>query len=158
MGQPSIIRTILSEDLISEIHSSDQSIYPAPLTYERLKSWVEGCPELSIAYKVSKGIFLDENIPLAGIIIVLPVKAEHWQDILIGRLKETDIEPNTFANDTGADTEAGLHIFHIEKFAAWSTEREKLDGIGLFAEFALQDVRAVAVRKGWKVLGYSGRE
>jgi hypothetical protein len=155
MGTPSIRRMGVNEDLIKEIHSSDQSIYPAPLTYERLKSWVEGCPELSISYKISKG-GSDEEPPLAGVVIVLPVRAEYWRDILVGKLKETDILPYTFANDSDVDTEVGLHIFHIEKFDAWNEEIGKFDGLRPFAEFALQDAREVVEKKGWRILGYSG--
>jgi len=154
MGSPSIKRMGVNRDLIQEIHSSDQSIYPAPLTYERLKSWVESCPELSISYKFSVGES-DEDQPLAGVVIVLPVKGEYWRDILVGKLKETDIHPDTFVRDADVETEVGLHIFHIEKFDAWNEEIGKFDGLRPFAEFALQDAKEIVENKGWKILGYS---
>jgi hypothetical protein len=155
MTAPSVKRMGVNEDLVKEIHTSDQDIYPAPLTYERLKSWVDACPELSIAYK----IIIDESDsppPLAGVLIALPIKAAHWNDLLIGNLKEWNILPTMFVTDDLTNTDVGVHIFHFEKYDAWNKGIGRFDGLRPFAEFALGDAAEIVEKKGWKIAGYSG--
>jgi hypothetical protein len=152
---PSVKRMGVNEELVKEIHSSDQDIYPAPLTYGRLKSWIDACPELSISYK----IFIDESgnpTPLAGVLIALPIKPTHWKDLLVGNLKEWNILPSMFATNDQKSLDVGIHIFHIEKYNAWNKEIGKVDGRRSFAEMALGDVAEIVEKKGWKILGYSG--
>jgi hypothetical protein len=165
MSTPAVYRSGIGKDMLRNIFNSDQSMYPAPLAYERLKSWVAACPELSILYKTSTSGSADdegtsapdESFLVAGVIVVLPIKTRHWHDLLEGRLKETDIDPHSmFANTDAAESDVGLHIFHVEKFDAWNSSVGKFDGWQPFAEFSLADVVEVAETKGWQILGYSG--
>ena len=122
-------------------------MYPAPLTYERLKGWVDSCPELCICFHTCPD---GEYDSLVGAIIVLPLLKKYWEGVLVGKLRETDIEPAMFAGE--GDVDAGLHIFHIERFDA-ETAGPRLPH---FAEFALNDVRKLIEKKAWNILGYSG--
>lgn len=122
-------------------------MYPAPLTYERLKGWVDSCPELCICFHTCPD---GEDDSLVGAIIVLPLLKKYWEGVLVGKLKETDIEPAMFAGE--GDVDAGLHIFHIERFDV-ETAGPRLPH---FADFALNDVRKLIEKKAWNILGYSG--
>lgn len=155
MTSPPLKRAKVDEALTHEIYSSDQSIYPAPLTYDRLKSWVDACPELTVAYQVPNDE-AGKNLSLAGVVVILPIQANYWKDVLGGNLKETDILPSHFVTNDQAEEEVGLHIFHIEKYEAWDSEIRKYTTQPSFAKFALQDAREVAKGKEWKVIGYSG--
>jgi len=144
---PWIQRTRISEQVLKEIYASDQDIYPAPLTFTRLKSWVDAGPDLSICFQATQ----DGNPVPIGAVIVLPLAKGPWNDLLVGKLKETDIDEATmFAREGEADV--GLHIFHIERFDTFS----QFGRLRNFAEFALEDTRDIVKGKGWKVLGYSG--
>jgi hypothetical protein len=149
-AKPSWIqRTTISDDVLKGIYASDQDMYPAPLTYERLKSWVEGCPELSICFQgPPEGG--DDSVSV-GAVIVLPVLKKYWDNILVGKLKETEIDPAVmFAGDDEADV--GLHVFHIERFDIGNPSGR----LRHFAEFALENTRDIVEKKGWNILGYSG--
>lgn len=144
---PSIHKTTISDDVLGRIYASDQDMYPAPLTYERLKSWVEACPELCICFQapLEGGGFAP-----VGAIIILPLLGRRWEDVLVGKLKETDIDPaSMFAEDGDADV--GLHVFHIERFDACTRT-----GLPYFAESALETIRDIVQKKRWNILGYSG--
>jgi len=146
---PWIQRTRISEQVLKEIYASDQDMYPAPLTFERLKSWVDACPALSICFQATH----DGNTIPIGAVIVLPVAREYWEDLLVGKLKEIEIDPATmFAPEGEADV--GLHVFHVERFSTFA--RFGHMQLGHFAEFALEDTRHIVQEKGWNVLGYSG--
>lgn len=71
-----------------------------------------------------------------GVIIVLPLVKKYWEDLLVGKIKEVDIDAGEmFAGVDGggggsstkmesemqlqAPVEVGLHVFHIERFTAW---------------------------------------
>lgn len=146
---PWVRRSIINDNILKGIYASDQDMYPAPLTYERLKSWVDSRPELSICFQAMPEESRDA-VPI-GAIIVLPLVKEHWNDILVGKLKESDIDPaSMFAGDSKADV--GLHVFHIERFEAFNP----LGRLRHFAEFAVEDIRDVVEKKNWNILGYSG--
>ena len=148
MNPPRILRIAISDEVLQRIFKSDQDMYPAPLTYERLKGWVDGCPELCVCFRACPG-GTDAN--LVGAIIVLPLLKRHWEDVLVGKLKETNIEPAMFAGETDADV--GLHIFHIERFDGEMPDPR----LPRFAEFALNDIRKLIEKKAWNILGYSGK-
>ncbi|KAH7636128.1 hypothetical protein B0T09DRAFT_33348 [Sordaria sp. MPI-SDFR-AT-0083] len=163
----------ISDDLLRTIYASDQEMYPAPLTYERLQSWRDACPVLSICFTASD----DDSEQPVGIIIVLPLAKKYWEDLLVGKIKEVDIDAEEMFVDAGrrdlqqlqAPVEVGLHVFHIERFAAWDAEesltvRGYEDGKMRFADMALEEVQRrveafnaeVGERKRrWDVLGFS---
>ncbi|MBE3042864.1 hypothetical protein IMZ48_09885 [Candidatus Bathyarchaeota archaeon] len=145
---PLLQRSTINDDVLGRIYASDQDMYPAPLTYERLKSWVEGCPELCISFEA--GSEEGADVVLIGAIIVLPLLKRHWEDVLMGSLKEIDIDAAAmFAGDGDADV--GLHVFHIERFDA--SLRTRLPN---FAEHAMENIRDIVRKKDWNILGYSG--
>ncbi len=148
---PWIKRGAINDEVLQCIYTSDQDMYPAPLSYERLKSWVKKCPELSLCLQAEvegNGGF----IPV-GAVIVLPVLQKHWENLLAGKLQEVDIDSETMLAG-GGDADIGLHIFHIERFEAFKPSEQ----LKHFAEFALEDAREiVGAKKQWNVLGYSGR-
>ncbi|KAH8882618.1 hypothetical protein GQ53DRAFT_615455, partial [Thozetella sp. PMI_491] len=144
---PRIHRAAISDGVLKAIYASDQDMYPAPLTYQRLKSWVDACPELSICFEAEGG---GGRVPI-GAVIVLPLVRSCWEDLLVGKIKEVEIDPLTMF--AGADeTEVGLHLFHIERFEAFKSSGRLVR----FAEFAMDEARDVALGKGhWNVLGHS---
>jgi hypothetical protein len=148
-----ISRIKIAEEQLREVYASDQSIYPAPLTFERLKSWVDTAGDFAATYTIPT---IESTID-AGVIVALPIIARHWQDVLVGKLKETDIDVAMLvADDDISDVSVGLHIFHIEKFDSWDKCHSDRNILGRFAEFALEDATNIALRKGWAVLGISG--
>lgn len=140
----------MTDDVLQAIFSSDQDMYPAPLTYLHLQSWVDASPELSRVFYLS-GSSISQgagNPDLAGAIIVLPLKEESWRDLLSGRLQETDIDASTmFAPAEGQACPVGLHVFHIERLSS------QVKG---FANASLKYAQQTAEAKGWDVLGCSG--
>ena len=145
---PLLQRTAINDDVLGRIYASDQDMYPAPLTYERLKSWVEGCPELCICFQ--SGSEEGGDLATVGAIIVLPLLKQHWEDVLVGNLKEIDIDAAImFAGHGKADV--GLHVFHIERFNASPRTR-----LPYFAEHAMENIRDIVRRKDWNIIGYSG--
>ena len=139
----------LSEHLLLQIYASDQDMYPAGLTYDRLKDWVEHSPELSISFEAPVGDG-SSYVPV-GAIIVLPLIRPEWENLLGGTLKEPHIESKSmFPGEEKVDV--GLHVFHIERFDTF----HRLGVAGRFTEFALEKIQSAAAAKPWIVLGYSG--
>lgn len=148
------------------------------MTYERLQSWRDACPELSICFSTSD----DESAEPVGVIIVLPLLKKYWEDLLVGKIKEVDVDAEEmFARgELQAPAGVGLHVFHIERFAAWDAEDAlkktgvrpaavtvrccEDDGKMRFADIALEEVRRrvepanaeAGNRRRWDVLGFSG--
>jgi len=144
-----IHKTTISDDLLKEIYASDQDMYPAPLPYERLKGWIEASPDLSICFEATPEEGGDP-VPV-GAVIVFPLLKKYWDEILVGKLKEPNIDSATmFPSD--AEAEVGLHVFHVERFDSTNPSGR----LRRFAEFALEDTREIVRRKGWKIVGYSG--
>jgi hypothetical protein len=100
----------------------------------------------------------------AGVVIVLPLLKSHWEDLLVGRLKEPDIDPSIMfprTVDTPEDDEpqeVGLHVYHIEKFGTGSSSSTGGGpGKRRFSEFALDEItRRAQLQWGWKGVGMSG--
>lgn len=145
----------MSDEVLHEIYSSDQSMYPAPLTYDRLQSWVETCPKLSLSYGAPLKDTADP-LTVVGAAIVLPIRDKYWRDLIVGKVKETGIDAATMLS-TQPGEEVGMHIFHIEKFDTWQQIGEGYDGrLRPFAEYVTADMGKIVKEYGWKVLGYSG--
>ncbi|GJC83274.1 hypothetical protein ColLi_06112 [Colletotrichum liriopes] len=108
----------MTDDVLQDIFASDQDMYPAPLTWERLRSWTTAAPEVATCFYLpaegSKGRCART---LVGAVIALPVLAPAWRDLLVGKVKETDVDAESmFARDGDPHSEAGLHVFHVERF------------------------------------------
>jgi len=132
----------ISQDVLQRVYASDQGMYPAPLTLERLQSWVVSGHDLSSSW-------LDADLDsdkLIGVIIVLPVLRPHWEDLLVGKIRETQLDPSVFPAAFGSH-EVGLHIFHVERFG---------DRVRGFTELAMGEVMARAKHRKWQVVGLSG--
>ncbi|KAH6648813.1 hypothetical protein BKA67DRAFT_661763 [Truncatella angustata] len=137
----------MTEDVLQKIFMSDQDMYPAPLTYARLKSWVDGCPDLSRCFSIPPDTGKDtERNEVAGAIIVLPLIETAWRDLLDGTLRETDIDPSVMFPPDDSSSAVGLHVFHVERFS------ERLKG---FATGSLKYAHDAARTKQWDVLGCS---
>lgn len=143
-------RTPIPDTILKRIYDSDQEMYPAPLTYERLKSWIDGCPELSICFETIPGE--GTNTVPVGAVIVLPVVKMYWDDLVLGRLKETDIDAATMFPGGGGEVDVGLHVFHIERFDAGT----RITKVRNFAQVALESVRDIVRKRAWNVIGHSG--
>ncbi|KUI54818.1 hypothetical protein VP1G_02184 [Cytospora mali] len=164
----------IDESLLKFMYDADQAIYPAPsLTYDRLKSWAESCPELCIVLRrghddsqpqVSSASAVSESV--LGSIIVLPLLRRYWVQLTAeGRsegplLLEHHVDPmEMFPPRTGAlgseKAEVGLHVFHIERFRAFTTGGEG-KRIG-FTQLALEEIRGRVEVKfpSLHVIGYS---
>lgn len=140
----------ITDDLLQQIFASDQDMYPAPLTYARLQSWVDACPGLSQCFYLPEpdAAHRSRGAELAGAIIVLPLKEAYWRALLTGNLRETDIDVSaSFPANDSAENTMGLHVFHIERFSS------RAKG---FTSISLAYAQGVADTKGWDVLGYSG--
>ncbi|KAK0741803.1 hypothetical protein B0T21DRAFT_120017 [Apiosordaria backusii] len=170
----------ISDEVLRAVYASDQEMYPAGLSYDRLCSWVAACPEMSICWSSPKTGVL-------GVVIVLPMLREYWEDLLVGKLKEPGVDAELmFPHDNkkkqlesqsvvaGARQigngrvsngrsggmqeekeerqEVGLHVYHIERLAVEPpTAKQKR-----FSEIAIEEVtRRAAEKKGWKVVGLS---
>jgi hypothetical protein len=159
----------IPDPVLRAVYASDQSMYPVPLPYSRLRAWVDASPDLSICFQDSAA----EAAAVAGVIVVLPLRRRHWEDLLVGRLKEPDVEAGSMfpdadtrgggvvGGDCGAgreEEEVGLHVYHVERFGVESSSGFG-KGVGgkRFSEYALAEVmKRVEARPGWKVLGLSG--
>lgn len=140
-----IQRTPLSDAVLERVYELAQGMCPTPLAYEQLNGWVERCPEFCIYFQAAL-----EGAPPApmGVIIMLPLLKKFWNELLVGRIRESSIDPSTmFAREPGA--EVGLHIFYIERFETGSRQRN-------FGILALNAARVIAEKKGWNLLGFSG--
>lgn len=151
---PWIRQTPIDKKTLAAIYESDKEMYPAPLTRDRLKSWVDACPELSVCFH-SRSIDPDTGESLlVGVIVILPLLREYWQDLLVGRLKETDIDAARMFPGKG-EADVGLHVFHVERFAYHDQLGARLEN---FTGLALQSLRDIVEEKGqWNVLGCSGK-
>lgn len=176
-SSPSTHWEAIDESLLEYTYNSDQTMYPTPLlTYGRLESWIEACPELCIVLRRGHG----EGQPQAssaaaaaaesvlGSIIVVPLLEVYWAR-LTGEgksprsgtspdeetlMREHDVDPEVmFPPRTGAPggekAEVGLHVFHIERFPGFTSggeEDEKWRRVG-FTRLALEEIRGrVAAR------------
>lgn len=143
----------VDESLLEGIYNADQAIYPAPLlTYERMRSWVTSCPDLSIC--------LRKHDAAEGLIIVLPVVGEHWARLAAGELREHDVDPNRMFPSAGAAggvdsrvdmVKVGLHVFHIERYPTGGRKPG-------FTPKALEEIRTRVGQRfpRWEIMGYSG--
>lgn len=149
---PWLKRGPIGDDILKKIYASDQDMYPAPLTYSWLKSWVSACPDLSLCFSAApEDNGGGEPVPV-GAVIVLPLKKEYWEAVLTGKLKETSIDASTMFAGSTELVDVGLHVFHIERFK----QTASLGRLRHFAEFALEDTREIVDGKPWNILGYSG--
>jgi len=151
LGFESTVRCPVDDDLLRNVYASDQDMYPAPLTFERLKSWVDACSDLSFCLRPSEGS------PPIGVVIALPIRSRpHWDELLCGKLKETDIDPEVaFPTCDGAEEEVGLHVFHIERFP---DNEDTSAGLrrGGFSEFVVAEIiRRATSKRQWKMVGLS---
>lgn len=179
-SSPSSHWEVIDESLMKYTYGSDQAMYPAPLlTYDRLRSWVESCPELCIVLRRGH----DDSQPqvsattvmesVLGTIIVIPLLRKYWNRLTgegkpeIGTpfedtlMQEHDVDPSEmFPSRTGGQgsekAEVGLHVFHIERFTGLTAEEEGRR-IG-FTQLALEEVRGRVgtIFPSWSVMGYSG--
>ncbi|KAJ0158475.1 hypothetical protein CTA2_11504 [Colletotrichum tanaceti] len=161
----------MTDDVLRGIFASDQDMYPAPLTWDRLRSWTTAAPDLATCF------YLPDNGPSAaaaaaatrtivGAVIALPLLAPAWRDLLAGRIKETDVDAASMlahdGNDGGGDggdegsrvvVVVGLHVFHVERFDVPEARESGL--LRGFGRTAMRAVAAAAERKGWEVIGHS---
>lgn len=171
---------IIDDKLLYEAWASDQDMYPASeLTYDRLKSLNDACPELSICLrgtqreaqtgatgdKTSNTLNVSEPDASVthGLIIVWPLRADmYWKQLLDHTIEEHDVEAAMFppfcGGVVGEKIPVGLHIFHIERFSAFERPRK---GVG-FTTMALEEVRQRIAKlertKAWCIVGYSGEK
>ncbi|KAK0371093.1 hypothetical protein CLIM01_11553, partial [Colletotrichum limetticola] len=143
----------MTNEVLRGIFASDQDMYPAPLTWDRLRSWTTAAPELATCFYLSAdAVENDDTQTLVGAVISLPILAPAWRDLLAGEVKEVDVDAGTmFPRDGAEHPEVGLHVFHVERFDV-PEARGKVRG---FAETSMQAVVAAAERKGWSIIGYS---
>jgi len=176
----------VSDAQLRTIYASDQEMYPAPLSFDRLRSWVDACPDFSIAFYENGDATTESEAVASGVIIVVPLLRTYWEDLLVGTVKEIDIDPVMFPptgrEGHGDGVEVGLHVFHVERFrglspgAAASTSDlhgGKTQDVGNtlvttkkgFAEVAVDEaVRRVGRKCGsgaetgrWRICGLSGK-
>ncbi|KAK0704893.1 hypothetical protein B0H67DRAFT_674333 [Lasiosphaeris hirsuta] len=146
----------IPDALLRAVYASDQDMYPAPLPYARLRSWVAACPELSISFQRPAGGGDD----VVGVIIALPLARAHWERLLSGELKEMDVDAASMFPGPGAE-EVGVHVFHVERFRGEGLP-ERVGGQGegaerpRFAELGVDEiVTRAALVGGWRVVGLS---
>ncbi|KAK4235377.1 hypothetical protein C8A03DRAFT_36783 [Achaetomium macrosporum] len=161
----------IPDDILRAVYASDQAMYPVSLSYTRLRAWVDACPDLSICF-----ISRDQRGPAAalGVVIVLPLRRPHWEDLLAGRLKEMAIDPGQMfpalpafnktgcgggvgqkEEEVGEVEEVGLHVYHIERFdsGVMSVEEQGGERRKRFTEVALEEVeKRVRLRSGWRAV------
>ncbi|KAK4150619.1 hypothetical protein C8A00DRAFT_17896 [Chaetomidium leptoderma] len=162
--------TPILDAVLRAVYASDQAMYPVALSYPRLRAWVDACPELSISFRISgrrPAVGPPPPLPAgeddcaavaAGVVMVLPLRRSHWEDLLAGRLKEPEIEPGRMFPGEREVEEVGLHVYHIERFEAQTGSESTGGGIAKkgFAEFALDEVvRRMQSRLEWRVIGMS---
>lgn len=161
----------VNDRLLKDTYDSDQAMYPAPeLTYDRLKSWIDACPELCICLQRdqtesdSNQLKKSGNDDTHGIIITLPLFRSYWERLINEEIEEHHVDAsemfpprsNTQSQAHGEIQQAqvGLHVFHIERYPGFSPTRHGTT----FTAMALDEVRR-RIRLGflsWEVVGYSG--
>ncbi|KAF1808447.1 hypothetical protein P152DRAFT_462593 [Eremomyces bilateralis CBS 781.70] len=117
-------RMPISDAILQGIYHSDQSMYPAPLTYKQLQSWVRACPQSCLAYAMSRDGQPSSHMETVGAVIFLPVKQAYWKQLIVGKVKETEIDASAMLS-TASGYKIGLHCFHIEKFENWGGQSRK---------------------------------
>ncbi|KAK2613813.1 hypothetical protein N8I77_000695 [Diaporthe amygdali] len=150
----------IGNTLLEEIYTADQAIYPAPLlTFQRLKSWADACPDLCISLHGRDPA--PTGPAVQGVIIVLPLGESSWGHLVAGELREHDVEPAGMfppPRPVGGHPEVkvGLHIFHIERYAAPPARNGGGRTPGL-TQGALEEVRSRVRERfpSWIVVGYS---
>ncbi|KAJ4389815.1 hypothetical protein N0V93_007287 [Gnomoniopsis smithogilvyi] len=166
---PAVVWRTVDENHIKDIYDSDQVMYPAPqLTYGRLKSWVDACPEICLCLQRGN---LDTNThpaispkdAILGLVVVLPLRQPSWDRLLRGEIEEHDIDaaemfpapPNSEipAYGEGSKIKVGLHVFHIERFPEFASFYRGKS----FTTLALDEVRGRVMDtfQSWEVVGYS---
>lgn len=79
----------------------------------------------------------------------MPLLKQHWENLLVGKLKEIEVEPSMFASADADGAEVGMHVFHVERFEG----NEAIRGL---TKLALGLVQELVKSKPWRVVGYSG--
>lgn len=161
----------IDDNLLRDTYESDQAMYPAPeLTYDRLKSWVDAYPELSFCLQrdqteLDKQSENSENNGAEGLIIMLPLLQPYWGKLVNGEIEEHHIDAaEMFPQSSSGQPQAhgawqkvqvGLHVFHIERYASFSSTRHGAS----FTALALDEVRRRVLKafQLWEVVGYSGK-
>ena len=138
--------TPLTDEILHSVYASDQDMYPAPLPFARLRSWVDASPDFSMRLTCDRpnGSIINstsKGVMELGVIITLPLLRPHWDALLCGKVKETDIDPAVaFADNSELGfvedekekeeeeeeedevQEIGLHVFHVERYGGWGSE------------------------------------
>ncbi|KAK1622254.1 hypothetical protein BDP81DRAFT_455466 [Colletotrichum phormii] len=150
---PALEQGPMTDKVLKGIFASDQDMYPAPLTWDRLRSWTAAAPEMATCFYLPAGAGESSDAPiLVGAVIALPILAPAWRDLLTGDAKEVDVDAGTmFPRDGDERSEVGLHVFHVERFDVPAAQG-KVRG---FADVSMRAVVAAAERKGWSIIGYS---
>ncbi|KAH6620892.1 hypothetical protein B0J18DRAFT_430948 [Chaetomium sp. MPI-SDFR-AT-0129] len=177
------IATAIPDALLRTVYASDQAMYPVALSYDRLRGWVEACPELCVCFRsppapgealLSPGTEHDLNDgdgtdgdAVVGVIIVLPLRRQYWERLLNGRLKEPDVEPGEMflglslgVHGQGRGTEGGAVVeeevgLHVYHIERFGAFHGSVKG-QRFSEFALGEVAERArLKPGWNVIGIS---
>ncbi|KAK2009661.1 hypothetical protein LZ32DRAFT_406381 [Colletotrichum eremochloae] len=162
MSTPPLETGPMTDEVLRGIFASDQDMYPAPLTWERLRSWTAAAPDMATCFYLPAAEGDEgraDRRSLVGAVIVLPLLAHAWRDLLAGRVKETDVDAESmFArdgvdneDDGGPRPEVGLHVFHVERFDV-PAAHGRVRG---FANLSVRAVAAAAEGKGWKIIGHS---
>ncbi|KAI5806570.1 hypothetical protein DFH27DRAFT_349057 [Peziza echinospora] len=150
MRPPPVVRSLPPHQL-PLLLSADASLYPSPLTLSTLSSWVATCPDFALQYTLpqnirkSQGSDVDQD-EVVGVCIVLPVLAQHWNELISGRLKEWDVGPEMLwrpVSGSPAPDGIGLHVWHIERFGGWDGK-----AWGKFGLLALRDIQRVLDKFG----------
>ena len=175
---------VIDESLLRYTYDADQAIYPAPrLTYDRLRSWVDSCPEVCVVLRRRGLGARDDSQPqvssssavspsVFGTIIVLPLLSEFWARLVAeeqtetvtkpggASLQEHDIDPRKMFPPSDCalgdeKAEVGLHVFHIERFPGFKMWEGRRLG---FTQLALEEIRGRVDSRfpSWTVMGYSG--
>ncbi|KAK3386576.1 hypothetical protein B0H63DRAFT_468019 [Podospora didyma] len=140
----------LDEQMLRSVYASDQEMYPvAALSLDRLRSWVDACPDLSICFfpaptptsaedDINNSYTNEPSSALTavtvGVIIALPLRRAYWEDLLVGKVKEPEIDPAVMFpgssstkerekedDDNEEEEEVGVHVFHIERLVVDSS-------------------------------------
>jgi hypothetical protein len=146
---PWILRSRVTDDVLSDLYGDDTDVFPSPLIVEKLRDWIDAWPELSICFR-ARSVYGRGTVPV-GVVIVLPILKPHWDSLLVGKLKEPDITTDMFPREDMEEPQVGLHVFHIERSEAF----REVSKLNHFAEFALEEVSIRASRRDWKILGFS---
>ncbi|KAL2116694.1 hypothetical protein VTJ04DRAFT_8862 [Mycothermus thermophilus] len=164
--------------ILHAVHASDQAMYPVDLPYSRLQAWVDAAADFCLYYpppsSQAQAPTLEKSIehgtgstddghqgreqgpasdnPGGGVVVVLPLRRRHWEDLLTGRLKEPEIDPGCMfpplnhrrdseaGDGEGEEEEVGLHVYHIERFGDVWLGGAQVSKRPRFSEVALAEV------------------